>query len=327
MDANRRKSNVALLSVVSNSVLVVLKIVVGTLIGSVSVISEAIHSGVDLLAAIIALVAVRTSGKPADAEHPFGHGKVENISGAIEAILIFVAAGWIAWEAIRKFLSPSEIEAPGWGVAVMAVSAVANWIVSRMLFKVGKETGSMALQADGWHLRTDVWTSAGVMAGLAVILLGDKFASHLGDRLHLIDPIAAMIVAALIVRAAWHLTVQTTHDLMDVQLPHDEEAWIRQIIIAHQPDVRGYHRLRTRRAGPARFIEFHMFVEGKMSVEESHRLAHDLASHAEEHFPGASVTIHVEPCRGDCRRQCSEGCFLTQQQRDAVRDRNAIKEQ
>ena len=169
---DKRKASVARLSVISNTTLMLLKLAVGLAIGSVSVISEAIHSGMDLLAAIIALFAVKISGKPADQHHPFGHGKVENISGTVEALLIFLAAIWIIYEAIKKLLNPQPLEDVGWGVAVMFVSAMVNIFVSRTLFKVGKETDSVALQADAWHLHTDVYTSAGVMAGLGIIWLG-----------------------------------------------------------------------------------------------------------------------------------------------------------
>ena len=162
-----KKTGVAVLSVASNSLLIVLKIVVGLLIGSVAVISEAIHSGIDLLAAVIALFAVRASSARADEQHPYGHGKVENISGTIEALLIFAAAAWIIYEAVRKLIDPDEIDMPVWGVGVMLVSAMVNIFVSRRLFKVGKETDSVALQADAWHLRTDVYTSVGVMVGPA----------------------------------------------------------------------------------------------------------------------------------------------------------------
>src|SRR5512136_1708331 len=148
MDAQRQKSAVAWLSVISNTALVTGKLIIGLLIGSVSVISEAIHSGVDLLAAVIALFAVKTSHRVADEDHPFGHGKVENISGTIEALLIFLAAGWIIYEAAHKLIRPEPLEAVGWGVGVMLVSSIANIVVSQMLFKVGRETDSMALQAD-----------------------------------------------------------------------------------------------------------------------------------------------------------------------------------
>ena len=217
---DKRKSSVALLSVTSNTALVLLKLTVGIVIGSVSVISEAIHSGVDLLAAVIALFAVRTSGKPADTEHPFGHGKVENISGTVEALLIFLAAGWIIFEAVKKLRNPEPLEDVSWGVAVMTVSSAANILVSRSLFKVGKETDSVALQADAWHLRTDVYTSAGVMAGLAIIWIGKLVLP--GTDLDWVDPVAAIGVALLIIKAAYKLTVESSRDLLDVSLPKDE---------------------------------------------------------------------------------------------------------
>ncbi|MHB9025260.1 MAG: cation diffusion facilitator family transporter [Armatimonadota bacterium] len=287
------KRGVALLSVVSNSLLVIFKLLVGLFIGSVSVMSEAIHSAVDLLAAVIALFAVSTAGKPADEGHPFGHGKVENISGAVEALLIFGAAGWIIYEAVKKLREPAPLEAVGWGVAVMLLSAVANMLVSHRLFRIGRATESVALQADAWHLRTDVWTSAGVMVGLLVILLGGWFFP--GVDLHWVDPVAAIAVALLIVHTAWKLTVQAGRDLLDASLPADEENWVREVIDNNNPPVINYHRLRTRKSGATRFIEFHLRVSPDMSVEESHLLTHKVISEIRERFPEAHLTIHIEP--------------------------------
>src|SRR5512146_55601 len=197
MDVAKRKAAVAGLSVASNATLVVAKLAVGRLVGSVSVLSEAIHSAVDLVAAIIALVAVRAAGKPPDDRHAYGHGKIENLSGTVEAILIFGAAVWIVAESVEKLMAKEPVESIGLGVAVMAASAVMNWFVSKMLFKVGKETDSVALQADGWHLRTDVWTSAGVMVGLSLILVGRWLLP--GTNLLWLDPMAAIAVALLII--------------------------------------------------------------------------------------------------------------------------------
>src|SRR5665647_1769210 len=224
----KRKERVAMLSVASNSTLVVFKIIVGTLIGSVSIISEAIHSGMDLLAAIIAMFSVKKSHLPADDVHPFGHGKVESISGLIEAVLIFIASFWIVFEALNKLTSAQEMESPGWGVAVMFLSAALNYFVSRKLFQVGKEADSIALQADAWHLRTDVYTSVGVMVSLGGIWLSHFF--FVDPRIHWLDPVAAIFVAVFILRAAYHLTSQAVGDLMDVKLPPDEEKWIRSVI-------------------------------------------------------------------------------------------------
>ncbi|MDD1740765.1 MAG: cation diffusion facilitator family transporter, partial [Methanothrix sp.] len=292
----KRKSSVALLSVASNTILVLLKLTVGIIIGSVSVISEAIHSSVDLLAALIALFAVRTSGKPADAEHPFGHGKVENISGTVEALLIFLAAGWIIFEAVKKLKDPEPLEEVGWGVAVMMVSSAANILVSKALFKVGKETDSVALQADAWHLRTDVYTSAGVMAGLAIIWIGRIVLP--GTDLNWVDPVAAIGVALLIIKAAYQLTVESARDLLDVSLPKDEEACIRKRIAAFAPTIRGFHRLCTRKSGSHRFVEFHMIVDPSMTIDESHRIADMLTCSIKQQYPGTTVHIHIEPC--DC---------------------------
>ncbi|HET6488931.1 MAG TPA: cation diffusion facilitator family transporter [Syntrophales bacterium] len=316
MEADQKKKRVALLSVVSNSMLVALKLAVGLVIGSVSVISEAIHSGVDLIAAAIAYYSVRTSGMPADREHPFGHGKIENISGTVEALLIFAAALWILYEAAQKIVRPEPLELASWGVAVMLLSAVMNTMVSRKLFQVGKETDSVALIADGWHLRTDVYTSAGVMMGLAVIWAASLFAP--GVDLHWVDPAAAIAVAVLIIKAAWDLTVQSARDLLDVQLPGDEIAWIESLILQHQPVVKGYHKLRTRKAGHFRFVEFHVKVDPDMTVQSSHDITDDFSREIRERFPGASVTIHIEPCDGSCTGSCLEGCLLEEQERQAI---------
>ena len=292
-DLNREKSAVALLSVVSNSILMVSKLLIGMAIGSVSVISEAIHSGVDLVAACIALVAVRTSGKPADDDHPFGHGKIENISGTVEALLIFVAAIWIIVEASKKLIQRQPLEAVGWGIGVMLLSAVANMIVSHMLFKVGRKTSSPALLADAWHLRTDVYTSAGVMVGLALLWLGEKI---LPSRdFFWIDPLCALAVGLLIIKAAWKLTIESGRDLLDTKISDHDQAVIREILARFRPDVRSAHKLRTRRSGHTRFVQVHIQVEGSMTVEDSHQLSHRIIRAVEDRLPETSVTIHVEP--------------------------------
>ena len=173
----------AWVSVASNSLLVVLKFIAGILVGSVSIISEAIHSANDLLASFIALFAVKTSSKPPDKEHPFGHGKVENVSGTIEALLIFVAAFLIIKEAVERLFHGVEMQTLGWGLAVMGFSAILNLGVSEYLMYVAKKTNSIALEADAMHLRTDVYTSAGVFVGLLLIKL---------TCYTIIDPIAAI---------------------------------------------------------------------------------------------------------------------------------------
>jgi len=305
-----------LVSVLSNTGLVLLKVMVGLAIGAVSVISEAIHSAVDLLAAVIAFIAVRTSGKPADKEHPFGHGKAENISGAVEAFLIFLAAGWIIYESVKKLVHPEPVATPSWGVAVMLISVITNMAVSGMLFKVGKETESVALLADAWHLRTDVWTSLGVMGSLAVIWIGGIFFP--GSNLFWLDPLAALAVALLIIRAAFRLTVESIRDLMDATLPPEEEEGMRNLILDRQDVVKGYHQFRTRKAGNTRFVEFHIKVDPHMTVEASHRAGKEISEAIRGRFLNASVTVHIEPCNGLCTKQCITGCLLDEKARQAI---------
>jgi cation diffusion facilitator family transporter len=312
-DIGRRKTGVAILSVCSNTALILMKIAVGLLIGSVAVMSEAIHSAVDLVAALIALFAVRKSSEAADERHPYGHGKFENISGTIEALLIFIAAAWIIYSAVRKLMHPQEIEMAGWGVAVMLVSAIVNTLVSRRLFKVGRATDSVALQADGWHLRTDVYTSLGVMFGLLVIWVGSRIwpSANLGW----IDPVVAIVVALMIIKAAYDLTRKSARDLLDVSLPDEDVQWIPGFVKERWPQVRSFHRLRTRKAGSTRFIDFHLAVYDHMSVGEAHELGDEIVLAIKERLPDSRVHIHVEPCAYQCPESCESGCSVPVQAR------------
>ena len=310
---HNRKAQVAALSIASNGILVLLKLTVGLIMGSVSVLSEAIHSAVDLVASVIAFLSVRSSAKPADSNHPFGHGIVENLSGAIEALLIFLAAIWIIIESIHKLRAPQPLENAGIGVVLMLASAVANWIVSRRLFKVGRETDSIALQADAWHLRTDVYTSLGVMAGLGFIWAGKVFCPDV--NLNWVDPVAALCVAVLILKAAWDLTAESVRDLLDSSLPESDAEWIRNYVMNLQPAVRGLHGLRTRKGGATRFVEFHLIVPEAMPVREAHDISEKIEEAIMAHFPSIYVTIHIEPCQEPCKPACIPGCFLPEKDR------------
>lgn len=306
MDNYKKKKNVALLSVASNSILIILKLLAGLFIGSISVISEAIHSGVDLIAAIIAFFAVRTANKPPDKGHRFGHGKYENLSGTIEALLIFFAAGWIIYEAIHKLLNPQSMETVGWGVIIMAVSAIVNIIVSHQLFKVGKQTDSLALLADAWHLRTDVYTSGGVAVGLLLYVLGTWLLPTI--NLRWVDPVVAIMVALLIFKAAYDLTLQSVGGLLDVSLPKEEEAFFIETINSFYPKALSYHNFKTRKGGADRFVEFHLIVEASMSVQDSHDITVDITKTIRDKFPGTTVMIHIEPCEKGCADKCKANC-------------------
>jgi cation diffusion facilitator family transporter len=296
------KEKTACLSVISNSGLVLMKFIVGFALGSVSIISEAIHSSMDLIAAVIAFFSVRKSAEPPDAHHEFGHGKFEDISGLIEALLIFVAAILIIREALLKLTGePSEQLKPElliFGIAVMGISALVNWFVSQRLMKVAKQSESIALESDAWHLRTDVYTSLGVFSGLILIRL---------TGITIFDPLFALGVAIVIMKAAYDLTRRSLSDLIDHSIPAGDEKRIKEIICDHASSYAGFHGLKTRRSGPEIFIEFHLVVPGTVTVIQSHDLSDHLESDLNVEFPRAHITIHTEPCNEGCTR-CGTFC-------------------
>ncbi len=277
------KKRAARLSVISNSLLIILKLATGVITGSVSIISEAIHSAIDLIAAVIAFFAVKLSDAPADEKYPFGYGKIENVSGVIEALLIFVASIWIITEAVGKILHPADTSVPGLGVAVMGISAIVNIFVSRRLYKVARETRSVALEADALHLRTDVITSAGVAAGLALIWL---------TGWQILDPVIALGVAAIIIIQAWKMLRKAFTPLLDTAMPADDIERLNALL-----DEMGisYHDMRTREAGHRRFVEFHLDVLPHETIETIHRQCDMIEERLGKEFPGIRVTIHPEP--------------------------------
>jgi cation diffusion facilitator family transporter len=284
-----KKAKTAKLSIYSNSLLIVLNLVVGLISGSVSIISEAVHTVIDLLAAVMAYFSVKISDKPADQKHPFGHGKYENISGVIEALLIFVASGWIIHNAITRLIHGEELIGNfglTLGFIVMIVSALVNLIVSRRLYKVARETDSIALKADALHLSTHVYTSAGVGISLAVIYF---------TGWHFLDPIAAIVVASYILKEAIEILIEAFQPLADAALPEDEVILIQSTIQENLGFARDYHMLRTRKMGSNREADFHLEVPGSMSVSDSHQLCDLIEHELQKVLPNLKVTIHVEP--------------------------------
>lgn len=279
------KQRAALLSVGSNSLLIVFKLVVGSLSGSISILSEAIHSANDLLAAIIAWWSVRLSDRPPDDEHPYGHGKIESISGAFEAGLIIVAAIWIIFEAIQRLLHPAGIEHLWLGILVMMISGVMNIIVSRHLYEVAEREDSLALKADAAHLSADVYTSFGVAAGLFVVWL---------TGWHWVDPLAAIVVALFIVRIGWTLIRGAASHLMDERLPQNEIEEIHHILNEEQR-ILSWHELRTRKAGSQRHVDVHIAVAASMTFVDAHNVADDLERQIATRLNPAHVVIHVDP--------------------------------
>jgi cation diffusion facilitator family transporter len=279
-------------SVGSNLLLVSGKLVVGLTSGSVSVLSEAVHSAVDLVAALIALFSVQASSVPADDDHQFGHGKIENLSALIEGILVLVAAAYICYEAVRKLQGhravPSSVSLALW---VMGISALVNILVSKYLLQVAKEEESMALAADAIHLRSDVYTSVGVFVGLLLV----KFTG-----IAWLDPVIAIIVAGMIVRAGWELCISALAPLIDARLPASEEQAIIELIEQYSDEFLEFHGLRTRRAGAERHIDFHLVVHGQMELQAVHALCDEIEAAILAIYPRSYVLIHPEPCGPTC---------------------------
>lgn len=279
------KKNTARLSILSNTLLVILKLVVGIYAGAISLISEAAHSAVDLLAAIIAFYAVKNSSAPPDKQHAYGHGKIENLSSAVEALLIVFAAVWIVYESIHKLNNLTEPEFLGFGIVIMAISILVNYFVSGRLMKVAKETQSQALEADGLHLRADIWTSAGVLVGLVAMQITGWL---------WIDPAIAIIVAAIIFKAGYTLTVESTRELTDWSLPQEDEAIIRDIFGTHR-DVISFHKLRTRRSGAYRMLDVHIILAKDMHLDRVHDICDQLENQLKVTLGMCDVVIHAEP--------------------------------
>lgn len=286
VDFSREKQNTACLSIISNTTLVILKLVVGFYTGAVSIISEAAHSAVDLLAAVVAYYAVRQSGKPPDENHAYGHGKIENLSGAIEAVLIVLAAVWILYEAFEKFKTAEVPEFIEYGLVIMLLSIALNYYVSSRLMAVAQKTESHALEADALHLRADIWTSVGVLAGLAII----KFTG-----LAWLDPAIAIVVAAIVFKAGYGMSKKSLYELTDIALPPEEEEAIVNIVNQH-PEVISFHRLRTRRSGSYRLIDMHLILDKNMHLDKAHAVCDQIEADIKCEFGLCDVIIHLEPC-------------------------------
>jgi cation diffusion facilitator family transporter len=282
------KRGAAALSIASNSLLILLKVVAGSITGSVALLTEAMHSAIDLIASIVAFVSVRKADEPADEDHPYGHEKIENLAAAIEGMLILVGSGVIAFEAVRHLIDGAEVERLGVGIAVLAVSIVVNIVVSGILQRRARETQSPALEGDAAHLRTDAYTSGGVLVGLALVeMTGADW----------LDPAIALVVAAAIVWSGLRILTRSSRVLVDEALPEDEMASIRAAIVDFGPQgVAGFHKLRARRAGARRMIDMHVQFRSGTTLEAAHETAHDLQDAIQARLGGgAEVLIHLEP--------------------------------
>jgi cation diffusion facilitator family transporter len=295
----RTKSGAAVLSIASNAILIALKLAAAAITGSIAILTEAVHSLIDLVASVIAFVSVRKADEPADAEHPYGHEKVENLAATIEGMLILVGAGIIVYEATHRLVVGSSVETLGVGIAVMGASLVADLGVSSVLGRQARAHESAALEGDAAHLRADALTSGGVLIGLVLVQLTGVVA---------FDSITALIVAAAIVWSGIRIIRRSSGVLVDEALPAAEMDRIEQAIsAARTPEVAGYHKLRARRAGSRRHIDLHVQYRSGTSLERAHQLAHQMRDSIEAEIPSAEVLIHVEPETSLRRR--SEGPY------------------
>jgi cation diffusion facilitator family transporter len=282
------KGRAAALSVASNSLLIAAKLAAGFATGSVAVLTEGVHSSVDLLASIVALVSVRKSGEPADAQHRYGHEKMENLAAATEGALILVGAGIITYEAIARLVRGAHVHTVGVGIAVVAASAIVNLVVSRVIARRARESGSVALEGDALHLRADALSSVAVLGGLVLIAV---------THAYWIDPVVALVVAAGIVIAGLRLARRAARALVDEALPEADLAEVRDAIreVGGPRGVIGFHELRSRAAGSRRYVDVHVQFAAGTTLEAAHGTAHALSDEIARRLDGADVLVHLEP--------------------------------
>ena len=291
--AQKEKTTAALSSVIAAVGLTTFKIIVGLVTNSLGILAEAAHSSLDLMAAVLTFFAVRVANKPADKGHPFGHGKVENISALFETLLLLATSGWIIYEAIHRLKAPeTHVEVSIWSFIVMGVSIIVDMSRSRMLYAVAKKHNSQALEADALHFSTDIWSSSVVILGLILVLVSRWFPSL--AFLEKGDAVAALVVAAIVIFVSGELGVRSIQALLDAA-PKDGER--DRIIkeIRKMEDIADVHAVRIRSSGAGWFVDMHVTMNGRMSLNKSHALTELIEGKVMEILPGADVTVHVEP--------------------------------
>lgn len=290
--AEHEKQSVALNSVLAAALLTAMKIVVGFWSGSIGILAEAAHSGLDLMAAIVTYVAVRAAGRPADSEHHYGHGKIENFSALIETLLLLATCGWIVFESVQRLASKNvHVDATIWAFGVMAVSIVVDVTRSRMLYRAAVKHRSQALEADALHFSTDVWSSAVVIVGLLGVKLAGAVPS-LGFLLKA-DAVAALLVAVIVVSVSLQLGVRTVHALLDAA-PTGVADKVRAAV-ENVEGVQDCHALRLRHSGPHYFVDMHVLLDGAQSLETAHEITERIERAVHGVLPDADVTVHPEP--------------------------------
>lgn len=281
-----KKLRAALLSVIVSTFLICIKLVFGFLTNSISILASAVDSFLDLSASSVNYFSIRKAEKPADREHRFGHGKAEGLAGLFQGFIIGISSLYLIYVSVKRIITGSSIELLNSGIFIMAFSALVSFLLARHLRKVAEETDSIALSADSLHYRSDVYTSSSVIIGLIII----KFSGLL-----FIDSIISICIALYIIWSSISILRESVDILMDKELPKETIEDVKEIILSHQPQVKSFHKMRTRRSGSRRFIEFHLVVDDTLSFVESHDLAEDIIKDIEAKVPNADVTVHVDP--------------------------------
>jgi cation diffusion facilitator family transporter len=289
--AAHEKQSVALNSMLAAILLTTLKMVVGILTGSLGILSEALHSALDLVAAAVTYLSVRVSDKPADLDHPFGHGKIEHLSAFVETALLFATCAWIIWEAgSRLFFREVHVEPSAWAFGVMFISVTIDTFRSRALFRVARKYNSQALEADALHFSTDVYSSSVVILGLVLVLIAEQ--RNIPWLLHA-DPVAALVVAGFVVYISLRLGKRTVDALVDAA-PEGAPARIAEIV-ARVPGVLSLDRVRVRQSGSRLFVDLRLTLESNISLEHAQSVADLVESEVHQLFPTADVVIHTTP--------------------------------
>jgi len=284
--ARGRLTRFAWLSIAAALATIALKTSAFAITGSVGLLSDAMESVVNLVAAVVALAALTVAARPADDTHHYGHGKAEYFSAAVEGAMILVAALLIVISAAERLIHPQALQSVGVGLAITALASVINLAVGLLLIRVGKQHRSITLEADGKHLMTDVWTSVGVIIGVALVWLTGW------ERL---DPIIALCVGVNILWTGYHLVSRSTAGLMDAALPRADLMTIESVLERHRCDTVQFHALRTRESGHHRFVSVHVLVPGDWSVQRGHDLLEELEADIVDRLPGTTVETHLEP--------------------------------
>ncbi len=272
--------------------LILLKVIAGWISGSISVFAQAADSFLDLFAGVVTFFAVRIATRPADEEHPFGHGKVEDMAGMVQGVLLFIAAGLIIYSSVGRIINKTPIELAEAGMGAMVVSMVASVLLSRHLLKVSRATGSVVLEANARNITGDIYSTAAVLVGLLVVRL---------TGLSILDPIIAIGIAIYIAKIAYDAINKPLLGLVDASLPHSEQAVIKSCLAEQGNQVVGFHELRTRRSGNQRYIDLHLVMAKGISLEQAHQVCDLLEVDIRARLPRTNVTIHVEPCDGKCK--------------------------